>query len=186
MLVCCGLRMLHASHTYTYKAVERPPRRVHVVMSIYRIYANAPFKTSELVWEHWNRLRKALPNLESGLNCFLGSTTRALPGMMPSWSPCITAMNLKRRLQFKYLDIRLKKKTLLYWIYLNQCCYLKPRSKSYSNSYTQTAVNTVNSFQLNRQVPRINAAFDLQYEVFTCPWDEDCWNVWCILVTSGY
>jgi len=42
--------------------------------------------------EHWNRLRNALPNLDSGRNCFLGSTTSALPGTTPSVSPCITAI----------------------------------------------------------------------------------------------
>jgi hypothetical protein len=35
-----------------------------------------------------------LPNLDRGLNCFFGSTTRAFPGITPSVSPCITAMNL--------------------------------------------------------------------------------------------
>jgi len=42
--------------------------------------------------EHWNRLRKALPNFDSGRNCFFGSTTSALPGTTPSVSPYITAM----------------------------------------------------------------------------------------------
>lgn len=37
-------------------------------------------------------LRNALPNAFSFLKGFLGSTTKALPGMTPSVSPCITAM----------------------------------------------------------------------------------------------
>ena len=68
-----------------------------------------PFKTGEFVPEHWNLkvpyqspifnyanhlFKKAFPNLESGLNCFLGSTTNALPGITPSESACMTAMNL--------------------------------------------------------------------------------------------
>ena len=52
-----------------------------------------PLRTSELVCEHWKRLRNALPNLESGRNCFLGSTTKALPGTTPSASSCMTAIN---------------------------------------------------------------------------------------------
>jgi len=35
--------------------------------------------TGDLVMEHWNLFRKALPNFESGLNGVLGSTTKALP-----------------------------------------------------------------------------------------------------------
>lgn len=38
-------------------------------------------------------LRKEFPNALSFLKGFLGSTTRAFPGTMPSFSPCITAMN---------------------------------------------------------------------------------------------
>ena len=37
-------------------------------------------------------LRKAFPNAFSFLKGFLGSTTKAFPGMTPSVSPCITAM----------------------------------------------------------------------------------------------
>ena len=36
-------------------------------------------------------LRKALPNLESGRNCFLGSTTRALPGR---WRNMVTVVTV--------------------------------------------------------------------------------------------
>ena len=43
-------------------------------------------------------LRKAFPNFDRGLNCFLGSTTRAFPGMTPSVSACITAINLNKKL----------------------------------------------------------------------------------------
>ena len=54
-----------------------------------------PLSTWESVLEHWNRLRNAFPNLDRGRNCFLGSTTSALPGMTPSVSACITAINLR-------------------------------------------------------------------------------------------
>lgn len=37
-------------------------------------------------------LRKALPNALSLRKGFFGSTTRAFPGITPSWSPCITAI----------------------------------------------------------------------------------------------
>ena len=47
--------------------------------------------------EHWNLFRNEFPNLERGRNCFLGSTTSALPGTTPSFSACITAMNLKKK-----------------------------------------------------------------------------------------
>jgi hypothetical protein len=55
-----------------------------------------PLRTSEFVLEHWNLLRKAFPNFERGRNCFFGSTTRAFPGTTPSFSACITAMNLEK------------------------------------------------------------------------------------------
>ena len=42
------------------------------------------FKTSELVFEHWNRLRKAFPNLVKGWNCLVGSTTKAQTVLFPS------------------------------------------------------------------------------------------------------
>ena len=71
-----------------------------------------PFNTVEFVLEHWNLedfklincfvilmkthlLRKAFPNLDRGLNCFLGSTTRAFPGITPSLSAFMTAINLE-------------------------------------------------------------------------------------------
>lgn len=41
---------------------------------------------------HTHLFRKALPKALSFRKGFLGSTTRAFPGMMPSTSPCITAM----------------------------------------------------------------------------------------------
>ena len=34
---------------------------------------------------HWNLLRKLLPNLVSGLKGSVGSTTRALPGIIVDW-----------------------------------------------------------------------------------------------------
>ena len=55
-----------------------------------------PFNTSDLVLEHWKRLRNALPNFDKGRNCFLGSTTKALPGITPSCSACMTAINLEK------------------------------------------------------------------------------------------
>ena len=42
------------------------------------------------MWPHL--LRNALPKALSFRNGFLGSTTRALPGISPSCSPCMTAM----------------------------------------------------------------------------------------------
>ena len=42
-------------------------------------------RASEFVVEHWNLLRKVLPNLERGLNCFVGSITKAFPGII-CWS----------------------------------------------------------------------------------------------------
>lgn len=41
---------------------------------------------------HTHLFRKALPKALSFRKGFLGSTTRAFPGMIPSTSPCITAM----------------------------------------------------------------------------------------------
>lgn len=41
---------------------------------------------------HTHLFKKALPKALSFLKGFLGSTTRAFPGMIPSMSPCITAM----------------------------------------------------------------------------------------------
>ena len=64
-----------------------------------------PFNTSDLVLEHWKRLRNALPNFDKGRNCFLGSTTKALPGITPSCSACMTAINLKEKITW-ILELR--------------------------------------------------------------------------------
>lgn len=53
-------------------------------------------KLLNMVWGSWCQhylLRNALPKALSLRKGFFGSTTRAFPGITPSCSPCITAMN---------------------------------------------------------------------------------------------
>lgn len=68
-----------------------------IVLAYKQIYINVKnYKADSYFWvfvTHTDLLRNALPKALSLRKGFFGSTTRAFPGIRPSMSPCITAIN---------------------------------------------------------------------------------------------